>query len=102
MSRKLIVEVVGDTKSLDRSLNKASRNVKGFSGDVGKAGRGAVAASGAFHSLGRSVAFASGAFLGAAGFVSVVRQSISAASDLHEEINKSEVVFGKASKSVEE
>ncbi len=102
MSRKLIVEVVGDTKSLDRSLNKASRNVKGFSGDISKASRGAIAGSGAFKSLGRSVAFASGSFLGAAGFVAVMKQSIDAASDLHEEINKSEVVFGKASKSVEE
>jgi murein DD-endopeptidase MepM/ murein hydrolase activator NlpD len=55
--------------------------------------RGAVAGSGAFRSLGRQIAFASSAYLGAAGFTTVVRASISAASDLNEEMNKARVVF---------
>jgi hypothetical protein len=102
LARKLIVEIVGDAAPLSRSLNGASRNVKEFEGHVGRAGRGALSASGAFSHLGRSIAFASGAFLGAAGFTTVVRQSISAASDLHEQMNKSDVVFGRSSRSVKE
>jgi hypothetical protein len=55
--------------------------------------RGVLAGTGAFHALGRSIAFASGSFLGAAGFTAVVRQSIGAASDLNEQMNKVRVVF---------
>jgi cell wall-associated NlpC family hydrolase len=40
--------------------------------------------------------------LGAAGFTAVVKSSISAASDLHEQLNKTDVVFGKSAKSVKE
>lgn len=102
MAKNIEVRVLGDTRPLQRSLNGASRNVKDFEGHLGKAGRGALSASGAFSHLGRSIAFASGAFLGAAGFTAVVRQSISAASDLHEQINKTDVVFGKSAKSVKQ
>jgi hypothetical protein len=44
--------------------------------------RGILSGSGAFSHLGRSIAFASTAFLGAAGFTSVVRGSVSAAEEL--------------------
>jgi hypothetical protein len=56
--------------------------------------RGILAGSGRSRISGRSIAFASGTFLGAAGFTAVVRQSIGAASDLNEQMNKTQVVFG--------
>src|SRR5215471_3811596 len=99
-AKSIEVKVLGDAAPLSRSLNGASRNVKEFEKHIGASARGATAASGAFKSLGRSVAFASGAFLGTAGFVSVVKSSVSAASDLHEQLNKVDVVFGKSAKNV--
>lgn len=64
--------------------------------DVGKAGRGALAASGAFEGLGRSLAFASSSFLGAAGFVEVAKRSVEAATDLQDQVARTDTVFGKS------
>ena len=62
--RKLIVEIIGDSRSLERALGRSSKATDKFGRDVGQAGRGVVAVSGLFSGLGRQVAFASGAFLG--------------------------------------
>ena len=101
MAKNIEVKVLGDVRPLQRSLNGASRNVKEFEGHVTKAGRGALSASGAFSHLGRSIAFASGAFLGAAGFTTVVKQSVEAAMSLNKEMSKTEAVFGKSTKAVD-
>jgi hypothetical protein len=58
--------------------------------------RGTIVGSGAFRNLGRSIAFASTSFLGAAGFVSVVRQSIGAADALNNQISRTNTVFGRS------
>jgi hypothetical protein len=100
MARNLEVRILGDADPLKRSLAGASRNVRDFEGHVGKAGRGALSASGAFRSLGRSVAFASSSFLGGAGLVFALKQSVGAASDLHEQLNKTDVVFGSSARTV--
>lgn len=67
---------------------------------LGKVERGVLAGSGAFSHLGRSIAFASGAFLGAAGFTQVVKDSIGAANELGDQIDRTRAVFGNASKAV--
>jgi hypothetical protein len=61
---------------------------------VSRLGRGALAGSGAFRSLGRSVAFASSYFLGGAGLVYGIKAAVGAASDLEEQVSKTNVVFG--------
>lgn len=81
MARKLIVEIVGDASSLERSFNRAQRSTRGFGKDMERAGRGAVVASVGFRGLGRSVAFASAAFIGGAGITAAIRSTIAAAAD---------------------
>jgi hypothetical protein len=61
---------------------------------AGRLGRGVLAGSGAFRGLGRSVAFASSYFLGGAGIVYGLRAAVGAASDLEEQVSKTNVVFG--------
>src|SRR5690242_4913064 len=100
MSRKLIVEIIGDSSSLQRSFARASRSSRTFDRDLSRTVRGTIAGSGAFRGLGRSLAFASGGFLTAAGLASGLKGAIKAASDLNEEINKSGVVFRGSEKQV--
>jgi hypothetical protein len=100
------------TSELQRSsgeLGKHRRQLSGFSSDLNNAHktgertfRGMVAGTNAFKGLGRQVAFASTAFLGGAGFIAVLKSSVSGASDLHEQLTKSDVVFRRSSRSVEE
>jgi len=76
MARKLIVEIVGDSSSLERAFSRSSKSAKRFNSDISSTFRGTVAGSGAFRGLGRSVAFASGAFLGGFGLTAALRAAI--------------------------
>ena len=96
MAAEVVLKILGDERDLLRAFNKSTRGAKGFQKDMDRTFRGTLAGSGAFRSLGQSIAFASTAFLGAAGFTAGVRKSISAASDLNEEISKSGVLFGES------
>jgi len=73
----LVVDVVGNTTGLNSSLTKAQGNVAGFGSIAGKAAAGV------------------GIALAAVGVA-----AIKAASDLGESLNKAQVVFGSAQKSV--
>ncbi len=81
MARKLIVEIIGDSSSLQRSFSTASRSTQKFSRDLSHAERGVLSGSGVFRSLGRSLAFASGGFLAFGGAAAFVRNSVDAAKD---------------------
>ncbi|TMQ03784.1 MAG: hypothetical protein E6J91_45785 [Deltaproteobacteria bacterium] len=81
MARKLVVEVVGDASSFERSLKSANRSAQTFSKEMGRVGRGAAAGSGVFRGLGRSIAFASGGFLAFASAGHFLRESVDAARD---------------------
>jgi len=76
-----------------RRFTLFGRQVNTAEHQLGAFGRGGIAASGAFSHLGRSIAFASGAFLGGVGLVSVLKSGVSEASNLHEQVNKVNVVF---------
>jgi hypothetical protein len=91
--RRLVVQILGDSRSLERAFSRSSRASKQWGDSINRAARGGVVATVGFRGLGRSVAFASGAFLGGAGFVAGARAAIGAASDLGEEINKTNVLF---------
>lgn len=78
MARRISVEIVGDSSSLERSFRRSSRAANGFNRDLNRSFRGAIAGSGAFRTLGRSVAFASSAFLGGVGISAAIRASIGA------------------------
>jgi hypothetical protein len=92
----ITVRIVGDERDLLRSYARSQAASSKFASHVEKSGRGALAASGAFSHLGRAVSFASTSFLGGAGLVYALKSSIGAASDLHEQVNKTDVVFGRS------
>ena len=100
MARSLVVNIVGDSTSLDRALKKSQKSVDTFGRNVNRSSRGAIAASGAFSSMGRSIAFASGSFLTGAGLIAVLKSSTTAAIDLEQQISKTNVVFAESGKEV--
>lgn len=79
MARKLIVEIIGDTRNLQRSFGQASASATKFDRSITHATRGVIAGSGAISHLGRSLAFASGGFIAFAGVTDFLRQSVDAA-----------------------
>ncbi len=79
--RQLIVKIVGDASSIQRSFSTASRSSRGLERDLGRASRGSLAGSGAFRSLGRSLAFASGGFLAFGGAAAFLRKTVDAAKE---------------------
>ena len=79
MSRRIVVEIVGDSASLERTFNRSARAGQGFDRSMSRVTRGVLAGSGAFQHLGRSIAFASGGFLAFASAGDVIRKSIDAA-----------------------
>jgi hypothetical protein len=100
VARKLIVEIVGDPSALQKSYAAAEKSTKRFGQSIENAGRGATVATVGFRGLGRTVAFTSGAFLGGAGLAAGMKASIDAASNLNEEISKTNVVFGRSAEEV--
>jgi len=95
-SRDLVVHLIGDDASLQRAYKRSAESTAKFDRQMNQTARGAVAGSGAFRSMGRSVAFASTGFLSGAGLVAGLKSSVSAASNLAEQQNKVNVVFGKS------
>jgi hypothetical protein len=76
---RINVEILGDSRSLEKAFARSARSATKFSSEVSRATRGAAAGSGVFRSFGRSVAFASGGFLAFASAASFVRASVDAA-----------------------
>jgi hypothetical protein len=88
--RSLKLALLADTKQFIEGLDKADKETRSFSDKLGtalKAGALAFAAVGA----------AAGAMA-----IKIGRDAIGAASDFSEEISKSRVIFGEASKDIEE
>src|SRR3954449_3225346 len=118
MARKLIVEVVLDAAAYSRQMKKAQAETTRFGASLEKTGRktkefqkglgGGVlrgVARGAGGGVGLPI-FGGGATVagavGAGAVVAGLKKSVSAASDLNEQIGKTEVVFGKSGKAVED
>lgn len=81
IARKLVVEIIGDASSLEKSYKRAAKDTTHFGREIGRASRGAAAGSGVFRGLGRSIAFASGGFLAFASATHFLTESIGAARD---------------------
>lgn len=107
MARRVGIEIVGDTKDVERAFDRASRKASQFNREIAVqnvrlqkatvAGRGFVQGSGLFSTLGS----ASGAFLGGLGASKAIQASVLAASNLNEQTSKSQVIFKAASREVE-
>jgi hypothetical protein len=81
LARKIEVEILGDSRSLERAFDRSTRSAKSFGRDVEHAGRGALTASVGFRGLGRAVGFASASFLGGAGLVAAITSTVRAAEE---------------------
>lgn len=106
--RELLVRIVGDDRDLQRSLTSSTRAVKKFDKDVAKvSGRTTALGQGARGALSVSggkggFLFGSGTFIGSALVTGAIVKSVSAASDLNEQIAKSRQVFGDSSRAIED
>ena len=93
-----------DTRDFNRDLSTAENrfrtSTRNMDRDVGQLSRGVAAGTGAFQGFARSIAFASASFLGAAGLTSVVKQSVTAASDLDEAVNAATATFKESAPQV--
>lgn len=87
-NRKLVVELLGDSHSLERAFTRSSRGAANWNRDMSRASRGALVATVGFRGLGRSIAFASGAFIGAAGITAGLKASIEGFSSFTEAMQK--------------
>lgn len=90
MPRKLEVEIVGDSRKLERAFARSSKSASKFQGTITGLSRGI---SSTFGTLGVAV--------GAGAIVAGIKTSIDAASNLNEEITKSQQIFGASADEVE-
>jgi hypothetical protein len=81
VARKLIVEIIGDASSLERTFKGASVASQKFSHELSATVRGSVSATGVFKGLGRSLAFAGGGYIAAASVTEFIKSSVDAARD---------------------
>lgn len=100
MARKISVQIVGDSSSLERSFRRSTAAATGFNRDLSRAGRGVLAVGVGYRSLARSVAFASSAFVGAAGLTAGLKASISGFSQFQESMQQAVGLAGVAQKQI--
>jgi hypothetical protein len=98
-TRKLLVEIAGDDRSLLRTFKSSARGAHAFNSEIGRGTRGAIAASGIYSGLGRSLAFASASFLGGAGIVAAIKSTISAGEESQRVLAQTEVAVKNAGQS---
>ena len=105
MSRKLIVEVVGDSRSLERTFDKSTRSSKAFgremTGTFGKVDKG-LQRLGAGRAALIGGAAGAGAGIIAPQVIAQLSAAVDVASNLNEQVSKSRVVFGDSSKVIED
>ena len=102
MARRIEVEIIGDSRSLERAFDRSSRSAKDFNNTIN---RGAVKTQLGFDNVGRSALKFAGGYIAiesaARLATTAIVGSVVAASDLNEQINKSRVVFGRSSADIE-
>lgn len=98
MARKLIVEVVGDSKSYERSLKRSAAATNQFGQAMGTTSPKVGKLQGVMSTAGVSAVALSGAAAGLA--VAVGAKAVSAASDLNEQLNRTNVVFESSSDAI--
>lgn len=93
--RSLTVKIIGDAASYEKALRKSQSTTKDFDKTLSVT----AITSQAFS---KSLGFAAASLLGGAGFVGAATKAVNAASDLEEQLAKTDVVFGKSGKTVQE
>lgn len=93
--RSLTVKIIGDAASYEKALRKSQSTTRDFDKQLSITATSSRAFS-------KSLAFAATSLLGGAGFVGAATKAVNAASDLEEQLSKTDVVFGKSGKTVQE
>lgn len=100
MARRLEVQIVGDSTSLERAFAKSSRSAAKFQRDMSRAGRaGGRPGGGPFMG---DVLKGMVAFAGATTAFEVMKEGVQGAVDLQKQVQRLDVVFGESSKSIED
>ncbi len=102
MAQELLIKIVGDSKSYERALGRSSAATNRFNADIAKTTTASQALRGALSVKGggAGLLFGSSAFVGAAAATQLISSTTAAASDLNEEITKSQQVFGASAKEI--
>ena len=90
MARKISVEIVGDSRSFEKALARSDKAARKFQGTTDKMNRRGRAGIGV------------GGLLGGIGVTAAIKTTISNASDLEEQISKTNVVFEDSAAGVQE
>lgn len=99
--RTLTVRVIGDDAALKRTFASSERSTKTFFGRMNALNQGARGGLSGFGGR-SSLLFGSPTFISTAAITAALGKSVSAASDLNEQIAKSRQIFGDASRATEE
>jgi hypothetical protein len=94
VARRISVEIVGDASSLERAFAKSSKSARQFDRSMDKTSRNTRRSFGGLH---RTI----GASIAGVGFAALVKESVTAASDLEQQVSKTNVVFGESAQAVE-
>jgi hypothetical protein len=93
VAKDIRVRIVGDADGLKRSLKQSNASLDQFAKKADVAGK-------ATHRLNVAAIAFTGGLVSGAGMVAGVKKAIDAASNLHEQLNKVDVVFATSAKSV--
>jgi hypothetical protein len=93
VAKDIRVRIVGDADGLKRSLKQSNASLDHFAKKADVAGK-------ATHRLNVAAIAFTGGLVSGAGMVAGVKKAIDAASNLHEQLNKVDVVFATSAKSV--
>jgi len=99
---KAEAELAGATTITAKATRDGAKAAADQAKHLEQLGRGAGTAGLSFLGLRAQVLAASGAFVGGAAAALIIRKSIAEASSLTEEINKTQVVFGRSAKAIVE
>lgn len=98
MARKLVVEIIGDSSSLEKAFARSGKSAARFNRELTS---GATRTRAVFTNMAGMVGPIL-ATLGAAGVVVGLKNAVDAASDLNEQLSRSNVLFGASAKEIDD
>ena len=98
-STTLKAVLIGEDRSLSRTMKGASKSVEGVGDDMDRTGKKSGLLAGSMGKMGGAIA--AGAVVAGVAVVGFAFQSVQAASDLNQTLSKSKVIFGDSAAEIE-
>ena len=98
-STTLKAVLIGEDRSLSRTMKGASKSVEGVGDDMDRTGKKSGLLAGSMGKMGGAIA--AGAAVAGVAVVGFAFQSVQAASDLNQTLSKSKVIFGDSAAEIE-